>query len=498
MGAALLIIALLGVVVWIARSSMAEESPDSRSQPQKSRADYREGALGARAAEVTRIPVTVTMTMQFTDQETAQSDLDIGGEDEWAAVAPHPVRSNTLVDLVYQDGGGKQSRRRVTVREFDYAAPRHLFCFCHLRKATRTFYVSRVQEAVDPETGEVLVSLHEFLRSRYEASPERSLDVLFSVQRGAMRALLYVGRADGRLMKAERAIIQRVARQLTEDNRITDAQIDAVLSEFETPSKAVFQSFVRTMATEQSLDRRLAVLRGAEDMVATQSTVHPDEQSALEYMRKRLVHPGGAAPLAEPDANLGIGSSLEQRQRDAAVLLAAREAELRRNKARVDDEEAAEALLPAQCGVCFYVSGARLPVAVGAPVGTVARCAQCGFDQVLTEEGAKRPENLLIPHVYEGRPLPAGVRSEVSLPRDNFGYFVGKRQARHLDAEAALQGLIEAFSRRTLVEPAYSIEKARILDECEHDLRALSSAMDFEYATLRAQEEKARESLRKL
>ncbi|MCC7055678.1 MAG: hypothetical protein IT355_20575 [Gemmatimonadaceae bacterium] len=492
----MLVVALVAMGAWGCWRLMGAKAGDktARADPIPSRLPRKAAQLAPDSAPVAT-PASIPFTITVSHEATVEDD-DRASEDEWAAVASQPVRCTVDVDLRYRDAGGTVTRRRVTVQEFDYAAPRYMFAYCHLRRARRTFYLARVEEAVDPETGEVLDSLHEFLRGKYETSPEVSLDRLFAVQRNAMRVLLYVGKADGRLMAAERAIIHRVARELTGDDRLTDRQIDKVLGEFTAPSKAVFQTCIRTMVKEEALERRLLVLRGAEDMVATQATVHPDEQSALDYMRERLTKRTDVAISVAREPVAGLGVSLEDRQRDAAAQLAQQREAWRQQEEREAADAAAEALLPTRCGYCFFITGSRLPVPVGAPIGTRARCDRCGFEQVLTEDGAKRPEKFLIAYRYRGVPVPAGVTVPHALPRGGYGELIGAIEQRRIDTEAALQALIEAFSARTIAEPAYSTEKARIIRQGDEEVVGLNAKMQDEIDSLYAEEHTARQRLK--
>ncbi|HYW32448.1 MAG TPA: hypothetical protein VE869_13135 [Gemmatimonas sp.] len=241
------IIALL--VIWVAWILIQKASAGNRESH----------AALVRPARAVPPVVSTTMVVTLTYDalaEAAEDEAELASEDQWAHVAMQPVSSNATVDLIYRDAEGTKTRRRVTVREFDYAAPRgYLDVFCHLRNARRTFILDRVIEAVDPETGEVLASFHSWLREKYDASPEKALDDLYTAQRDALRVLLYVARADGRFMAAERAIARQVARDLSDDARLTDGQIDGILHNVDPPSKAVFQKCVGDLAASGDTQR---------------------------------------------------------------------------------------------------------------------------------------------------------------------------------------------------------------------------------------------------
>ena len=66
--------------------------------------------------------------------------------------------------------------------------------------------------------------------------------------------------------------------------------IDEIFSSLEPPTLHAFKLAVGRIGKTEATARAL-LLKAAEDMVATQKTVHPAEKEALEYMRKRLLEP---------------------------------------------------------------------------------------------------------------------------------------------------------------------------------------------------------------
>lgn len=105
---------------------------------------------------------------------------------------------------------------------------------CHLRNAQRMFKFSRVQSAVDLETGEVARDLENFLRLKYGASPYAALTMVFDIPSfAAYRQIV------GRISKQEKDLIEMT-------------------------------------------------LRAAEDVSGTNQNSKPAELEAIEYMRKRF------------------------------------------------------------------------------------------------------------------------------------------------------------------------------------------------------------------
>lgn len=202
---------------------------------------------------------------------------------------PQPARAR--LRIAYVDGHGQGTERTVDVREFGpYRGDVLLIGHCHLRNATRTFLASRIRQCVDEETGELVADVPAYLRAKYEASPEASLERLRADELDVLRVLLYVGKADGQFRAAERAIVRETCAGLVNDSRVTDEMLDRVLGELQVPTLAAFRLAVGRLARKGEASRGL-VVSAAERMVATQKSVAAAEAEALEYLRQRLSPP---------------------------------------------------------------------------------------------------------------------------------------------------------------------------------------------------------------
>jgi hypothetical protein len=209
--------------------------------------------------------------------------------------AAEPVPVSAYVEITYRDASGNVSRRRIRTREFDRAnANGYLSAFCELRGAPRTFRMDRVLRAVDAETGEVIASLHEDLRVRYEASPERAVDRALDESDLELSVLMFIARADGAFRKAEKDLVLDFLRSRTGDERVEDAVLEKQLANY---GKGSVHTFKRDVGKLKALpeDRREALHGLAARLIATQKTVHPAEQEAVSYLAKRLEVPAAAA-----------------------------------------------------------------------------------------------------------------------------------------------------------------------------------------------------------
>lgn len=191
--------------------------------------------------------------------------------------------------ITYFDADGQISRRDITLLK--YARTRYdgrvLVAECHLRRRQRCFHVDQIYECFDRDAGKPIYDLVDDLDAKFDASPEGSVERLRRSWGCAIRIVLFIGRADGRLTRAERMIISGLCRFLVRDGRVTDALVDEMLDAQMKPDLGDFETAVNELATRDFVSR-MAVLRGAELILATDKTVTELERRSLEALRSAM------------------------------------------------------------------------------------------------------------------------------------------------------------------------------------------------------------------
>jgi len=196
------------------------------------------------------------------------------------------------LQIEYEDGAGNKTQRVVDVRQFGpHGDSALLIGHCRMRNATRTFLTERISHCVDAETGETVENVYAFLLEKHKNSPEFSKEKLFENEYDVLRVLFYVGKADGQLRAAEKRVILESCQKLTGDTRLTEKHINDLYSAVDLPSIQAFKMAVGRLA-KKGPEACEVLIKSAEDIVATQKTVHPAEQEALDYMRKRFAQQG--------------------------------------------------------------------------------------------------------------------------------------------------------------------------------------------------------------
>lgn len=227
--------------------------------------------------------INVNVTFSYDDGESGK---DAWEGDDWDFDDAAPCEAS--IEIEYIDAAGLKTTRAVDVQYCSFNGDSSMFKgLCYLRNAQRMFKFSRVQSAVDLETGEVVRDLENFLRVKYEASPYAALTMVFDQYMDNLRALLYVGKADGQLRQGERGVIYDFIRDLASNKEIPADTIRKWFDRIDIPSLAAYRQIVGRIS-KQEKDLIEMTLRAAEDMSGTNKNAKPAELEAIEYMRKRF------------------------------------------------------------------------------------------------------------------------------------------------------------------------------------------------------------------
>jgi hypothetical protein len=226
-------------------------------------------------------------------------DRDVGEVEAawWEAMASlRPLHAE--LQIQYRDGRGAITQRRITLRDFSIEGSGALIGHCHLRNGQRSFRLDRVIRCVDVEGGEVIGDLRAWLTQRYDSSPERGWELVLHEHLPVVRALLYLGKADGQFSAKERDIVVGLCRTLVARDDLERPQFNDAIRSMSTPSRVAFHRICGELAKHP---RAADILAAAEAIVATQKTVTAAEAEALDYINRRLAKPApvAAAPIPQ-------------------------------------------------------------------------------------------------------------------------------------------------------------------------------------------------------
>ena len=144
-----------------------------------------------------------------------------------------------------------------------------------------------MRQVVDADTGEIIPDLQSHLNDEWLATPQSTMDKLYEQHHDVLKMMLFMAKADGAMRAAELDIIAKNCTDITQDDRITPAMIKDMLKTVDVVS---ITTFVRTYNKLRRERPDAAVLAAAacRAIVATQKTIHPNEQAALNALDQPL------------------------------------------------------------------------------------------------------------------------------------------------------------------------------------------------------------------
>ncbi|KIC95462.1 TerB family tellurite resistance protein [Flavihumibacter solisilvae] len=119
--------------------------------------------------------------------------------------------------ITYLDASFNVSRRRINVCDIKPAGygDFYLESYCYERRDTRTFLLSRIQEVVELETGEILADKAGYFRDRYHKKHYSPLQELLGTHKSEILAAIYIAKSDGDLKKEELEVLADYLSELT-------------------------------------------------------------------------------------------------------------------------------------------------------------------------------------------------------------------------------------------------------------------------------------------
>lgn len=196
--------------------------------------------------------------------------------------------------IVYKDSRGQKSERRITLRKVSAkGSDIRLNAFCHERQAIRSFYASRIIEMSDMATGEVFDDAIGEFQNMIGANPIESKVKKYGIYKELdsiqleINALVYMARADGRMVKSERAsIISYIMSRLPGFSGRGD-ELDKVIARHY-PDKILAQEALSEVLTLKN-DVKIAIYKAMDSVMHADGNVKSEELSMLKTYREALM-----------------------------------------------------------------------------------------------------------------------------------------------------------------------------------------------------------------
>ena len=213
-----------------------------------------------------------------------------------------------VMDIEYQKEGEDPEFRRIRIKSIhEKAGMTYIEAYCYLRRAPRNFRYDRIVsiaddngEVHDPDTYFEALLGYPLRYASASTVPttepiQKPHDHWFEYLQSAIDGvslLIALGRADIRLVKAERSIIVQYIRSIAESegkewNLGSEARIDDYLKRLKPDEQVVRRSISRLQASGEF--ERQTFLDHAERLIHADGRIHPAEEAMLREMRA-IIH----------------------------------------------------------------------------------------------------------------------------------------------------------------------------------------------------------------
>jgi len=196
--------------------------------------------------------------------------------------------------IKYTDQRGMNTEREINVkRAYDDQGKFAINAFCTMRQANRSFLDERIQSAVNLDTGEIVNSvaqdaIHQYATSDEGVSYAQEKFVYEEIQKewAGICILMFVAKADGRLVKKERDIVAEYLKKYCKERSFSDEVLDKVIKQLGAPEQRQFESLVKQINKSGDAIKLNVLYECAEKIVGTGKSVEPFERYALEVLQR--------------------------------------------------------------------------------------------------------------------------------------------------------------------------------------------------------------------
>lgn len=238
---------------------------------------------------------TVTTTM--TDDDSDDASLD--DRDNWEGFNYYQsvsVPASGRYRIKYTDQSGMKTEREIIVkRVYDDRSMYAIKAHCMMRNANRSFLDDRIQSATNLDTGEVVGSVARDAIQQFAVSDE---GIAYEHERMAMEEigkewagiciLMFVAKADGQMVKKERAIVAEYLKAYCQGKDIRDDALDNMIKQLGAPDQREFKNLVKQIKGSGDVVKLKLLLACAGKIVGTGKTVAPFEKAALEVLHQAI------------------------------------------------------------------------------------------------------------------------------------------------------------------------------------------------------------------
>lgn len=206
----------------------------------------------------------------------------------WYASHNSGRAAEARIRVNYTDRGGRKTQREIDVKRFGWDGKEGgLWAYCHARRDNRSFLISRISEAVDRDTGEVIENLGPWLESRWDTTDEGIESKMHSQLGDALSALFYLARCDGTMRQQEAQAIIDFVEESGFPRPIAE-RVPNEIRKWAVPSQRSYAIMLGKIAKDSPEGRRQAIYKAALSIQASKKKITELEAIGLAKMKAKF------------------------------------------------------------------------------------------------------------------------------------------------------------------------------------------------------------------
>lgn len=225
--------------------------------------------------------------------EQKKSITELKAKEAWEGWYPHhefgDLPLDILAEIKYIDSKGNFSQRKIKTKKFliqkdNNLNESYLLAYCYEKNSMRNFVISRIQELIDLNNGEIINDISKYLQYKYDNSSHGITKNIIEKLKSELIIFLFVAKADSRISKNERTCILNFIDREFPNSKIDKISIDQFFSI--SPSQKELKQAIKTIL---DTGRVQVVLEQINCLEKSRTKMDDFTNSAIDLIRKQLL-----------------------------------------------------------------------------------------------------------------------------------------------------------------------------------------------------------------
>jgi hypothetical protein len=196
-----------------------------------------------------------------------------------------PAQGDYRITYTDQHDGLRTEKNIIVKRVYNHNGKFAIGAYCTDDNTRHSLIDEHIHSAIDLDTKEIVNSVARHAITQYEDSGEGRIWKATKREKNALSLLVFVCRADGRMTKAERAIIADYIKRWCYDIELEIDKLDDAIKAFHTINQLQFRKLIGDMKSSGDINRLRDIYSCARRIVATQRTIDPLEKASIEILK---------------------------------------------------------------------------------------------------------------------------------------------------------------------------------------------------------------------